>query len=146
MALWSAYKSDQGRWVRYFALISVIVLTLWAAGNLYQLIVPAEIPHADRWFEVEFMGLSLVVSWHMIPPAILFLLVGTFAWKLSQRQRVADFLIETEGELKKVSWPARKEWTSSSVAVIVTILVFVAYLYLVDLGLSAFFTYLKIGF
>jgi preprotein translocase subunit SecE len=55
------------------------------------------------------------------------------------RQRVADFLIATEGEMKKVSWSSRKEVIGSTKVVIVTTLIMAAVLFVVDIVFQLFF-------
>ncbi len=52
------------------------------------------------------------------------------------KPRVADFLIETEIEMKKVSWPKGRELAGSSGVVIACIATLAVYLYLVDLALA----------
>jgi preprotein translocase subunit SecE len=146
MGLLSVYKGDQGRGVRIFAIIGTLVLALWACVNLYDLISPPIVPPAEVWYDVDFLGIQFPLSWYLIPPAALFVLIAVVLWSIAQKPKVAEFLIETEGELKKVSWPARKEWINSSMAVMVVILIFIAYLFAVDTGLSFLFTQLKIGF
>lgn len=146
MGLLSVYKADQGRGVRLFMALSCLVLSLWACVNLYDLITPVDMPPGSVWLDVDLLGLRFPVSGYMIPPAALFLGIALVVWHLTHRPKVAEFLIETEGELKKVSWPGRKEWINSSLAVMVVILIFVVYLYAVDTGLSALFIALKIGF
>ncbi|HXI82970.1 MAG TPA: preprotein translocase subunit SecE [Verrucomicrobiae bacterium] len=57
--------------------------------------------------------------------------------------RVRDFLVEVTAELKKSSWPTRKELIDSTLVVIVTVLilgVFVALADLVFLRVIAFLT------
>ena len=51
-------------------------------------------------------------------------------------QKVKTFLQEFRTEMKKVSWPARKETLSSTAVVIVTVLIIVAFLGLVDFALG----------
>jgi preprotein translocase subunit SecE len=46
------------------------------------------------------------------------------------------FLGEVVVELKKVTWPAKKEVYGTTLVVIVTITVFGLYLYVLDLGLN----------
>ncbi|MBI2932313.1 MAG: preprotein translocase subunit SecE [Planctomycetes bacterium] len=58
----------------------------------------------------------------------------------------ADFLIETQAEMRKVSWPARREWVGSSVVVIVVIAFISLFLYFADEGLSKVMQKLGIGF
>jgi preprotein translocase subunit SecE len=51
-------------------------------------------------------------------------------------QKVGGFLQEFRTEMKKVTWPARKETLSSTAVVIVTVLIIVAFLGLVDFALG----------
>lgn len=51
-------------------------------------------------------------------------------------QRVSGFYREWITEMKKVTWPGRKDTASSTVVVIVTVLVIVAFLGLVDFALG----------
>ncbi len=48
------------------------------------------------------------------------------------RPRVADFLIEVEGELKKVSWPTRREVVGGTVVVLILVIVLAVYIYAAD--------------
>jgi preprotein translocase subunit SecE len=47
-----------------------------------------------------------------------------------------QFIKEAKTELKKVSWPSRKETAASTVVVLVLIILAAIYLGMVDLGLS----------
>ncbi|MCK5578164.1 MAG: preprotein translocase subunit SecE [Planctomycetes bacterium] len=44
----------------------------------------------------------------------------------------ADFLIETEAELRKVSWPSRHEHIGSTVAVIISVIFIGVFLFFTD--------------
>ncbi|GAB4244369.1 MAG: hypothetical protein OHK0028_22660 [Deltaproteobacteria bacterium] len=55
---------------------------------------------------------------------------------VSLPQRVSGFYREWITEMKKVTWPGRKDTASSTVVVIVTVLVIVAFLGLVDFALG----------
>jgi preprotein translocase SecE subunit len=46
----------------------------------------------------------------------------------------ADFLIATEAELNKVSWPVRKSVIQDTVVVLTTVLMLTVFLFLVDIG------------
>jgi len=50
--------------------------------------------------------------------------------------KVGQFLREVKTELKKITWPARKETIASTVVVIVIVLVACVYLGIVDMILS----------
>ncbi len=51
-------------------------------------------------------------------------------------QRVTGFFQEFKTEMRKVTWPGRKETASSTVVVIVTVMIIVLFLGLVDYGLG----------
>ncbi|MBG0778177.1 MAG: preprotein translocase subunit SecE [Desulfovibrionaceae bacterium] len=50
--------------------------------------------------------------------------------------QLKDFFEESKVELKKVTWPTRKETTTTSIAVLVLVVVMSLFLGIVDLGLS----------
>jgi preprotein translocase subunit SecE len=51
--------------------------------------------------------------------------------------KATTFLTNVKGELKKVTWPTRKETYGSTVVVIVLVLIVAIFLWLVDTGLSS---------
>ncbi len=51
--------------------------------------------------------------------------------------KTADFLGKVKSELKKVTWPTKKETFSSTQVVIILTLILALYFWLVDSGLSA---------
>ena len=57
--------------------------------------------------------------------------------QLSWWAKSVQFLREAKVELKKVSWPSRKETMASTVVVIVLVIIVSAFLGLVDMGLSS---------
>ena len=67
--------------------------------------------------------------------------VGTYF--ISNRPRVADFLLETEAEMKKVSWPSTNEIWGSSIVVLIVTIIFGVYLLGVDYGLSNLRNFLR---
>ncbi len=52
-------------------------------------------------------------------------------------KRLKQFLVEVWSELKKTTWPGRKEVYGTTVVVIVTVLICAFYLWIVDLILNA---------
>ncbi len=52
------------------------------------------------------------------------------------------FLIDVRSELSRVTWPSRREVWATTVVVILVSMLFGVYLYLVDIGLSKFVTWL----
>jgi len=51
-------------------------------------------------------------------------------------KKVSGFYQEFKTEMKKVTWPGRKETASSTVVVIITVMIIVLFLGLVDYGLG----------
>jgi preprotein translocase subunit SecE len=52
-------------------------------------------------------------------------------------KRLKQFLVEVWSELKKTTWPGKKEVYGTTVVVIVTVLICAFYLWIVDLILNA---------
>ena len=65
---------------------------------------------------------------------------------LLNQEKWAEFLIETEGEVKKVSWPARKEFVGSAMIVVLVVAVVSMFLHYVDAGLSWLMQRWGVGF
>jgi preprotein translocase subunit SecE len=55
---------------------------------------------------------------------------------VGQFKRMKQFLIEVWAEIKKTTWPGRKEIYGTTLVVIVTVLICAFYLWVVDLFLS----------
>ncbi|OGQ89871.1 MAG: preprotein translocase subunit SecE [Deltaproteobacteria bacterium RIFOXYC2_FULL_48_10] len=51
-------------------------------------------------------------------------------------QKAVDFLTEVKVELKKVTWPTRKQVTGTTIVVIIFVFVVAAFLGLFDFGLA----------
>ena len=51
-------------------------------------------------------------------------------------KKVPEFLREFKTEMKKVTWPGRKDTAASTVVVIVVVLIIVAFLGLVDIAIG----------
>ncbi len=55
---------------------------------------------------------------------------------MNRLQRFRQFLTETWSELKKTTWPGRKEVYGTTLVVIVFVLICAFYLWVVDMALS----------
>jgi len=63
-------------------------------------------------------------------------LAGVLGWPGRKLAEARAFLLEVRGELKKVTWPSRKEVSSTTVVVIATSIFFGFYLWGLDLFFS----------
>jgi len=70
------------------------------------------------------------------------LLVGAIFlyWYIGLSRRSVEFLIATDGEMKKVNWTSYREVKGSTIVVIVATFLIAGILYLVDMGFSYIFS------
>jgi len=104
--------------------------------------------------DAQLLGIQL--TWGLIAAVVVFgILAGSAAMfttgapigikKLDRSTKAsADFLIETETELRKVSWPSREELTGSTFVVIFVTVVLGVYIVFVDKVVSAIMTRMHI--
>ncbi len=139
-------KPGQGGKVRFSAYVGIGAMALFGAYSLYM--VP---PASSSWWgnltaPLMIFGKALSLKPVLFPAAATFATVMLGVHLLLNREGWTDFLIETEGEIKKVSWPARKEYLGSSLVVVLVVAVVSAFLYFVDQGLSWLMRNSGIGF
>lgn len=139
-------KPGQGSKVRLSAYVGIGAMALFGAYSLYM--VP---PASSSWWgnltaPLMIFGKALSLKPVLFPAAAVFATAMLGVHLLLNREVWTDFLVETEGEIKKVSWPARKEYLGSSLVVVLVVAVVSAFLYFVDLGLSWLMRQSGIGF
>lgn len=125
----SIYKSGQGYYTRSLTAIGAATLVFALVGWL--------------WGQLERADLANLVYWQV---AVAVVLVGGFGgllWYLLNKPRIADFLIATEAEMKKVNWPVRREIVGSTWIIICGVFLMAALLFVVDIAFGKFF--LEIG-
>jgi preprotein translocase subunit SecE len=109
------YKRTQGKYSRTLTFCGVMVLGL--AGSV---------------------ALSEKLSAYFGPiiqfgvPVLLLLALAAMMFWIVNRPRSADFLVATEGEMKKVSWSSKKEIIGSTKVVIIATFMMAGLLYAVD--------------
>ena len=126
MGVFEIYKRGQGRYARTITFVAVVVVGLGGAMALSDKLAVYAPP---------------VVQFGV--PAALLGVLGAFIFWMVNRPKSADFLIATEGEMKKVSWSSRKEIIGSTKVVIVATFIMAVVLYGVD-AIFAVITY-KLG-
>ena len=55
---------------------------------------------------------------------------------MERLRRIKQFLVDVVAELKKTTWPARREVYGTTVVVVVTVVICAAYLWVVDMVLN----------
>ncbi len=120
------YRKTQGRWTRLGTVAGAGVLIV--IGAWY------------TWHELP-LGLGL---YRAIIPLIIMLACFYVLLRVVNSKRPADFMIATEGEMKKVSWSSKKEIIGSTKVVIVTLLIMGLVLFLVDLFFMRLMKFLNV--
>ena len=130
MAGFEIYKRGQGKYTRIGTCIGVMIVAITGAGALSEKLAGYA---ATREPVIRF-GI----------PTLLAAVVALLVFWIVNRSKSADFMIATEGEMKKVSWSSKKEITGSTKVVIVTTFIMATLLFGVDMMFQFLFRWLKI--
>jgi preprotein translocase SecE subunit len=125
------YKSGQGYWTRMMSAAAFGLLAVQGGWWIW-----------ERWGA----GASHTNTKYIVGGvALLFLaaMAATMWWYLGHNQRSVDFLIATEGEMKKVNWSTRREIFGSTGVVIFTMLAIAMFCFVCDRIFA--FAFLQIG-
>jgi preprotein translocase SecE subunit len=122
-----AYKKDQGRMARMAVFWFMAVLMFYGCLSLYrELVGRVEVLANNIAGRIPVVGLdingALLVTAGVLGCGLLLL------YRYTERPRTADLLIETESELKKVTWPTVDEAFKSSIVVVLTVAFLMAFL------------------
>lgn len=122
------YKKGQGYYTRMGTAIGSGVMVALGCYALYNKLEGLQIstPNLKVWLQAGI-------------PALVFLFFAWIVFKIVNSPKSADFMIATEGEMKKVSWSTKKEIVSSTKVVIVTVLLMAVILAVVDIGFAKLF-------
>jgi preprotein translocase SecE subunit len=138
------YKPGEGGIARATAFWSLAGFAYLAARRFYLWSQRFELSEKD------LLGVEIPVLAFPLTPGFLAALVLFFAgaWgivRLLNAPKVADLLIDTELEMKKVTWPSFDEARKASFVVIACVLVMFLFLTLTDFGLEKLFFQLIYG-
>jgi preprotein translocase SecE subunit len=116
------YKRGQAANTRLGTAIGIFVLAAYGCFVLHLKLQPL----GNIWLQT------------LVPVGLCAVIGGLIAW-LMNKPSVADFLIASEGEIKKVNWSTRKELTASTSVVIFVMLAIAIMLAVVDWAFILFF-------
>ncbi len=130
------YKSGQGYYTRMGTAIGcgvMAALGCWALFNTLDAIPTTGVitSNAKEWIRA-------------VSALALFAILAFLVFKAVNKSTWADFMIQTEGEMKKVSWSNRKEIIRSTIVVLVTVLLMAMILAGIDFGFHKLFTLLEV--
>jgi len=115
------YKAAQGRYVRIGSALAAGCVDLTIAYYVWFLL-QQHLPDVAYKTYLEY-----------VIPGVLFVAIGVAVSLYLNKPVVVDFLVATESEMKKVSWPGRAELWGSTLVVIVTVVLLAAVISLCDL-------------
>ncbi|MDO8629069.1 MAG: preprotein translocase subunit SecE [Phycisphaerales bacterium] len=127
------YKPEQGKTTRTGTVAAAAALIAWGAYFIWDRL---QVYEGDEWWRLLITtGIPLGFA----------VVVGAFAWRYSFAQpKTGDFMIATEGEMKKVNWSSRKEIIGSTKVVILFTALMAIFLFAVDLGFQKLFQFIGI--
>jgi preprotein translocase SecE subunit len=132
----TTYKKGQGLRVRRGTLLGILIL---AGCGVYTLLSHDTLTTGNpNWdLTIPFSGgriLRLLPDLRFTVPILIVAVTLWLANRVINFPAFADFLIATEAELNKVSWTTRKRLVQDTVVVLVTMFLFTAFMFFVDIA------------
>lgn len=122
------YKPDQGKATRTGTFVGVGLLVAWGAKFLNDRL--ALYQGDEGWRLLITPGIPIAFA----------VVLGVIAWRLTfVSRKSSDFMIATEGEMKKVSWSSKREVIGSTKVVILFTVLMALFLFAVDFAFQVFF-------
>jgi preprotein translocase SecE subunit len=141
------FKPGQGTWARWTAGVLLMLLVLFGSHSLYLFPGMNKYDSEGRtlgrtWWGHQILktlpGIKEGLTVGLVISSLVFL-AGCFCVYLFivNHKRLADFLIDTEAEMHRVSWPQKHEFVGSSVVVFVSIAIVGIFVTVVDVVLRS---------
>lgn len=129
----SVYKPGQGYYTRMGTVIGIALLSLLGIQWAWEYLEAIRIGSINARYVAAGGGILIgaVITWITY-------------WLVFLKPASVDFLIATEGEMKKVNWSTRREIVGSTMAVIATTLIIAVFCYGIDLAFTWFFGQIKV--
>jgi len=127
------YKKNQGYYTRVCTAFALATIVLMGAKWLWDLLGAVRFEGVQTVY-IQAGGATVMIA--------VFGVIGYYL--IGVRPRVVDFMIATEGEMKKVNWSTRREVTGST-TVVIALTVFIALLcFLFDTVFNVVFKWLGV--
>ena len=127
------YKADQGKATRVGTFVALGALIAWGAFFLLEELAIFE--GDEVWRLLVTVGIPITFA----------VVAGGVAWFFIFGHRgTGDFMIATEGEMKKVSWSSKQEVIGSTKVVILFTFMLASFLFSVDLVFQRMFHWIGV--
>ena len=126
------YKKTQGIRARRYTLLGFLIIG-WT--GVYSMYANETAGVGDWTLKIPFTTTSItpLVDRQFAIPMLFAAATFWLAWRAVNMPTFADFLIATEAEMNKVSWPTRKGLFQDTIVVLVTTVLLTAFLLAIDL-------------
>ena len=127
------YKQGQGYWVRLMTAIGFGLLVMMGVIWIWDQLSGTQIADIEPVYVQGGVAIIVVVICGIIG----FHLIG-------RKVKLVDFMIATEGEMRKVNWSTRREIVGSTILVILLTLFIALFCQIADLVFSTFFQWMDV--
>jgi preprotein translocase SecE subunit len=142
--LFTPYKEDQGRLARMAAFWSVVFFLGFGCRFLHDILIQwVDLREPMGGARIPVVGVDLSPAF--LVSGLIFLAGVLLVYRWQQTPKIADLLIDTEAELKRVTWPKGQEVWNASLVVIASVVILGAFLALADVFLFRLMRYLILG-
>ena len=126
-------KLGQGYWTRMLSVIGFGLLGVLGAVWLW-----------EQFEGGDYGSVPPVVVASSVAVAFMIAVAVALWWFAGWSERSVDFLVATEGEMKKVNWSTRREIVGSTLVVIAIALVISAFCWIWDFAFSTLFVWMRV--
>jgi preprotein translocase SecE subunit len=127
-SFFAPYKPSQGQYVRWGTVAGAGLIAIAAGVYLRSRLGVFESNATLEWLKT------------LLPLGLILGLAGLIYWLVGRNRGSVDFMIATEGEMKKVNWSTKREIIGSTRVVIFTLLALAFILFVVDVFFMVVFS------
>ena len=127
------YKQGQGYWVRLMSAIGLGLLIMMGVIWIWDQLGGTQIANIEPVYVQGGVAIIIIVVFGLIG----YHLIG-------RKVKLVDFMIATEGEMRKVNWSTKREIIGSTILVILLTLFIAIFCQIADWVFSAFFQWIDV--
>ncbi len=134
----SIYKRGQGKYTRSTTFVVGAVIGVLVGHYVWKRLNGSDL----GYWTTSSVSVGLYMVYGI--PLVIFAGIVAVMYMVVNRPRSADFMIATEGEMKKVSWSSRREIVGGTKVVITTTFILAMMLWIVDMAFGMLFTWIGV--